>query len=270
MKNDAPGADLSAQPALNEQALTPARKVDDTLLKSLIWMAAHHGKPVSEAALIAGLPAGRFMLPKQAQIAMEQAGFAAGVVERLVHEVSPMLLPVILFRKDHGGCILLGTAPDKVKVQKSQADAKGRTEDEYETAYRLILPEVGPQVVTMGASKVKEFYTGFAMLVKPLAKVDARAGVPSDDGNGHQLQSGLGDVARKSYGGIAAATALTMIPDVDANKTLSVGIVGGTYRGYAATAIGGTARITQNLKVRVGAGRSSSGTTVGAGASYQW
>jgi ATP-binding cassette subfamily C protein LapB len=254
MKNDAPGADLSAQPALNEQALTPARKVDDTLLKSLIWMAAHHGKPVSEAALIAGLPAGRFMLPKQAQIAMEQAGFAAGVVERLVHEVSPMLLPV----------------PDKVKVQKSQADAKGRTEDEYETAYRLILPEVGPQVVTMGASKVKEFYTGFAMLVKPLAKVDARAGVPSDDGNGHQLQSGLGDVARKSYGGIAAATALTMIPDVDANKTLSVGIVGGTYRGYAATAIGGTARITQNLKVRVGAGRSSSGTTVGAGAAYRW
>ncbi|MDR5751627.1 YadA-like family protein [Caballeronia sp. LZ024] len=85
-----------------------------------------------------------------------------------------------------------------------------------------------------------------------------------------QVQSGLNDVARKSYGGIAAATALTMIPDVDANKTLSVGIGGGTYRGYAATAIGGTARITQNLKVRVGAGWSSGGTTVGAGASYQW
>jgi autotransporter adhesin len=92
----------------------------------------------------------------------------------------------------------------------------------------------------------------------------------TDAVNMNQLQSGLGDVARKSYGGIAAATALTMIPDVDANKTLSVGIGGGTYRGYAATAIGGTARITQNLKVRVGAGWSSSGTTVGAGASYQW
>ena len=84
------------------------------------------------------------------------------------------------------------------------------------------------------------------------------------------VQSGLNDVARKSYGGIAAATALTMIPDVDANKTLSIGVGGGTYRGYAATAIGGTARITQNIKVRVGAGWSSSGTTVGAGASYQW
>jgi ATP-binding cassette subfamily C protein LapB len=176
---------------LNEQALAPARKVDDTLLKSLLWMTAHHGKPVSEAALVAGLPAGRFMSPKQAQTAMEQAGFAVGVVERFVHEVSPMLLPVILFRKDHGGCILLGTAPDKIKVLKSPADAKGKTEEEYETAYLLILPEVGPQVVKLGASQVKEFYAGFAMLVKPLARVDARAGAPADDANGHWLLSTL-------------------------------------------------------------------------------
>jgi ATP-binding cassette subfamily C protein LapB len=190
MKNDAPGADAPVQPALNEQALAPARKVDDTLLKSLIWMTAHYGKPVSEAALVAGLPAGRFMSPKQAQIAMEQAGFAAGVVERHVHEVSPMLLPVILFRKDHGGCILVGTAPDKVKVQKSPADAKDK-DDEFETAYLLILPEVGPKVVKMGASKVKEFYAGFAMLVKPLAKVDARAGTPAAQSNGHWLLSTL-------------------------------------------------------------------------------
>ena len=179
MKNDAPGANASAQPPSGEQALTLARKVDDTLLKSLIWMTAHHGKPVSEAALVAGLPAGRFMTPSQAQIALEQAGFAAGVVERLVHEVSPMLLPVILFRKDHGGCILIGRAAEKVKVEKS-ADAKDKkAEDEYETAYQLILPEVGPQIVTLGVSKVKEFYAGFAMLVKPLAKVDVRAGEPA-------------------------------------------------------------------------------------------
>ncbi|SAL62889.1 BoaB [Caballeronia telluris] len=92
----------------------------------------------------------------------------------------------------------------------------------------------------------------------------------TDAVNLNQLQAGLGGIARKAYSGVAAATALNMIPDVDANKTLSIGIGGGTYQGYAATAIGGTARITQNLKVRVGAGWSSSGTTVGAGAAYQW
>jgi autotransporter adhesin len=92
----------------------------------------------------------------------------------------------------------------------------------------------------------------------------------TDAVNLNQMNSALGGVARKAYSGIAAATALTMIPDVDANKTLSIGIGGGTFQGYAAKAIGGTARITQNIKVRVGAGWSAAGTTVGAGASYQW
>jgi len=92
----------------------------------------------------------------------------------------------------------------------------------------------------------------------------------TDAVNLNQMNQAVGGIARKAYSGIAAATALTMIPDVDANKTLSIGIGGGTFQGYAATAIGGTARITQNIKVRVGAGWSAAGTTVGAGASYQW
>jgi autotransporter adhesin len=92
----------------------------------------------------------------------------------------------------------------------------------------------------------------------------------TDAVNLNQMNSAVGGIARKAYSGIAAATALTMIPDVDANKTLSLGIGGGTFQGYAATAIGGTARITQNIKVRVGAGWSAADTTVGAGASYQW
>ncbi|MGF6742266.1 autotransporter adhesin [Paraburkholderia atlantica] len=80
----------------------------------------------------------------------------------------------------------------------------------------------------------------------------------------------INDVARGAYSGIAAATALTMIPDVDKDKTLSIGIGGGTYKGYQAVAIGGTARITQNIKMKAGVGLSSGGTTVGVGASYQW
>ncbi|WP_179258386.1 YadA family autotransporter adhesin, partial [Caballeronia sordidicola] len=71
----------------------------------------------------------------------------------------------------------------------------------------------------------------------------------TDAVNLNQMNSAVGGIARKAYSGIAAATALTMIPDVDANKTLSIGIGGGTFQGYAATAIGGTARITQNIKL---------------------
>jgi trimeric autotransporter adhesin len=84
------------------------------------------------------------------------------------------------------------------------------------------------------------------------------------------VQKSVSSVARNAYSGVAAATALTMIPDVDQGKTIAVGIGTGSYQGYQATALGASARITQNIKVKLGAGISSQGTTFGAGASYQW
>nr|WP_279616274.1 YadA-like family protein [Burkholderia anthina] len=84
------------------------------------------------------------------------------------------------------------------------------------------------------------------------------------------LTGQINDVSRNAYSGIAAATALTMIPGVDPGKTLSFGVGGATYKGYQAVAFGGEARITQNLKMKAGVGLSSGGNTVGVGASYQW
>jgi len=84
------------------------------------------------------------------------------------------------------------------------------------------------------------------------------------------LAGQINDVSRNAYSGIAAATALTMIPGVDPGKTLSFGVGGATYKGYQAVAFGGEARITQNLKMKAGVGLSSGGNTVGVGASYQW
>jgi trimeric autotransporter adhesin len=84
------------------------------------------------------------------------------------------------------------------------------------------------------------------------------------------LRTAINDVGRNAYSGVAAATALSMIPDVDLGKTIAVGVGAATYKGYQATALGATARVTQNIKVRVGAGLGSGGTTVGVGASYQW
>ncbi|HKU00225.1 MAG TPA: YadA-like family protein, partial [Paraburkholderia sp.] len=84
------------------------------------------------------------------------------------------------------------------------------------------------------------------------------------------LQGQVNGVARSAYSGVAAATALTMIPSVDPGKTISFGIGAATYKGYQAVALGGEARITQNLKVKAGVGLSSDGNTVGMGAAYQW
>ncbi|MFC3653959.1 YadA-like family protein [Dyella humi] len=84
------------------------------------------------------------------------------------------------------------------------------------------------------------------------------------------LQGQLNNTARGAYSGIAAATALTMIPGVDVGKTLSVGAGVANYKGYTAAALGGEARVSENWKVRAGVGLSSSGNTVGVGASFQW
>ncbi|ONR54448.1 hypothetical protein A8E12_04185, partial [Burkholderia cenocepacia] len=84
------------------------------------------------------------------------------------------------------------------------------------------------------------------------------------------MQGQVNELSRNAYSGIAAATALTMIPGVDPGKTLSFGIGGATFQGYQAVAFGGEARITQNLKMKAGVGLSSGGNTVGVGASYQW
>ncbi|MDR5780313.1 YadA-like family protein [Caballeronia sp. LZ065] len=84
------------------------------------------------------------------------------------------------------------------------------------------------------------------------------------------LGSQVSSVARGAYAGVAAATALSMIPDVDPGKTLAVGVGTANYKGYQATALGASARVTANVKLRLGAGVSAAGTAVGGGASYQW
>ncbi|MFL9917917.1 YadA-like family protein [Paraburkholderia fungorum] len=86
----------------------------------------------------------------------------------------------------------------------------------------------------------------------------------------NQVQGSITDTSRKAYSGIAAATALTMIPDLQQGKNIAVGIGGAQYQGYGATAIGLNARVTQNLIVKAGVGISAAGNTYGIGGSYQW
>jgi len=97
---------------------------------------------------------------------------------------------------------------------------------------------------------------------------------PTDAVNVSQLagvQSNVNQVARLAYSGIAGAAALSMIPEVDPGKTLSLGIGTAGYQGYQAMAIGFTARIASNIKIKGGvAVNGSGGNSFGFGASYQW
>jgi autotransporter adhesin len=86
----------------------------------------------------------------------------------------------------------------------------------------------------------------------------------------NEVQQSLDSTARNAYSGVAAATALAMIPDVDPGKKFAMGMGVGTFKGYQAAAIGVSARLSERLTVKAGVGSSSAGNTVGAGASFQW
>ncbi|MFM0136138.1 YadA family autotransporter adhesin [Caballeronia grimmiae] len=84
------------------------------------------------------------------------------------------------------------------------------------------------------------------------------------------MQGSVTEVGRNAYSGIAAATALAMIPNMDQDKNMSVGVGAATYQGYAAAAVAVNLRVTQNLVLKAGAGSTRSGTVYGANASYRW
>ncbi|MGV2291212.1 YadA-like family protein [Trinickia sp. YCB016] len=120
--------------------------------------------------------------------------------------------------------------------------------------------------VSVGSSSLQRRITNVDNGQNPTDAVNKR----QLDGLRSDMNAAIGTVARAAYSGVAAATALTMIPDVDPGKTLAIGIGTANFKGYQAGALGASARVTPNLKLKVGAGMSAAGTTVGGGASYQW
>lgn len=178
-----------------DQLASAAVTVDDTLLKSLLWMCGHYGIAKSERALVAGLPSGAFISPAQSVVALANVGLSAALVERRLSEVSPYLLPVILMRADHGGCILLGMAEDC-------CDESGQQQPQYV----VVLPEMGAQSVILSHAELEALYAGFTLLVKPIGKVDERVQPIDPESAGHWL---IGTLWRfRSYYMSAAVAAL--------------------------------------------------------------
>ena len=81
----------------------------------------------------------------------------------------------------------------------------------------------------------------------------------------------LGDARRELARGIAGSSALAGIPQVDPNKTFSLGAGLGTYSGESAIAIGISARYTNNMVAKAAISSTSGGKAVGsAGVGFSW
>ncbi len=96
---------------------------------------------------------------------------------------------------------------------------------------------------------------------------------PTDAANVQQLEDIHNysvQVARYAYSGIAGATALSMIPQVEPGKRFSVGVGLGSYKGYGAVAIGASARITDHIIAKAGVSIDNNDPAYGIGAAYSW
>ncbi|QTD31467.1 type I secretion system permease/ATPase [Pseudomonas fluorescens] len=172
--------DVPVSTSLDAQAApAPQTRIQDTLLDSVSWMCDHYGLGKTPEALTAGLPKGAMLSPSLAIQALSNAELCAGLVERRPQQLPSQLMPMILLRKEQAGCILLG--------RQTVKDEEGKRT----WRYQVILPEVGAEAVDVGQAEMDEMYAGYAILVKPRAKVDARAGEETPQSAGHWLFSTL-------------------------------------------------------------------------------
>jgi ATP-binding cassette subfamily C protein LapB len=172
--------DLPVGSNMEEQAVPVApTTIQDTLLQSVSWICDHYGLGKTAQALTAGLPKGGLLSPSLALAALSNAGLSAGLIERKLQALPTQLLPMLLLRKEHGGGVLLGRRPDP------------QAEDKRSFIYQVVLPEISDEAVEVSQLDMDQMYAGFALLVKPRAKVDIRAGAETPKAAGHWLLSTL-------------------------------------------------------------------------------
>lgn len=186
-------------PADEAAAMTKDQiNIEDTLLQSVSWMCDHYDMSRSPAALVAGLPWNGALSPSLALQALSNVGLTGGVIKRGLAQLPAQVMPMILLRKQQGGCILL--ARNEVRDEENKRQLR----------YTVILPEVSAEPVDMSHEDLDAIYSGHAILVKPRAHVDNRAGDVLPQAKGHWLFSTLWRY-RRYYRSAAIAAVLANV-----------------------------------------------------------
>jgi hypothetical protein len=90
------------------------------------------------------------------------------------------------------------------------------------------------------------------------------------NGMQNQLQGQIENNKKEARSGIAAVAALAGIPAPDAGKKFNVGLGVGYFKSQSALALGGSARITDNINSKIGLSVSSGEGAVSVGVGYSF
>jgi ATP-binding cassette subfamily C protein LapB len=157
-----------AEPPVGPEA--QAQPVSDPLADALLDLAAHHGRAMSRAALLAGLPIVDGQLRVElVERAAQRAGLEVEPVRRALADIPALVLPAILMMRDRTTRIL-------VAVDQDAAIATIR--------------EPGSSAIRMlPFAALDRDYLGYAFLVRPAATADARTLAAGDLPKAHWFWS---------------------------------------------------------------------------------
>ena len=129
---------------------------EDPLLDCLVILTKIYGRNISKASLSAGLPLIQNRLTVELFIrAASRADLAARTLEKPLEDIGSVQLPAILLLHNRQACIL---------VEKNTSDE-----------YKIILPQSGSGEKVITVDELKNFYTGYAIFVRPKYLTDKKS-----------------------------------------------------------------------------------------------
>ena len=151
------------------------------LVECLRLLAGHYGRRTSENSLVAGLPIpATGITPSLFERAAARADLNAKMIERTLEAlaIAPNL-PCILVLEHKQACILWEVQYPKKHPPKKEPGRDAQIHPE--TKFLVQFPESPDDKRLLTLSELKPVYTQYAFYVRPVARVDERAGPASID-----------------------------------------------------------------------------------------
>jgi ATP-binding cassette, subfamily C, bacterial LapB len=130
---------------------------NDALAHALSWLSHHHGRPRSAESLLAGQPMQGRLTPEGALRVLHEAGFNAGLVQRDIGDINPLLLPAVLLLNGGDACIVLAR------------QGHGADSDPDNRLYDVVMPGREHHACTATESELRAEYSGSALVCTPYA-----------------------------------------------------------------------------------------------------
>ncbi|MEK6349345.1 MAG: type I secretion system permease/ATPase [Burkholderia sp.] len=160
----------------SDAAAPPLVLEHDTVLGAIEWICRRYGVDHSRDVLTSGLGIAHALPVSRALELFEQAGFVARLVQRPLGALPDSLMPVVQLMADGNAAVVLGRGEPRIGP-----------DDKLIPTWAAIAPAVGPEPVHLTEAELIEPGTGYVILVKPRARIEAGFEPPLPEPAGHWL-----------------------------------------------------------------------------------